>query len=736
MPNLSPENLVHCRAAGVSLLVECPDRRLPQVLYWGRDLGELDERDLAAVALSQRSQTVTNDVDQDVPLAVLPEPAGGWMGVPGLSGHRDGRGFSALFTVESVTGSQPDASATGSVPATSTEPAASLGAGQQVTVTATDAAAGLHLTLELGVTGAGLVRQRATVRNTGESNYTVDGVTLALPVPPSATELLDMTGRHLRERSPQRSPFSIGTHLRENRRGRTGLEATLLLAAGEEGFGFRNGEVWAMHVGWSGNHRVLAERNARGESVLAGGELLLPGEVRLEAGAEYTTPWVYGAYGHGLDEVSHRFHQHLRGLDGRATTPRPVTMNTWEAVYFDHDLDRLKHLADLAAEAGAERYVLDDGWFRGRRDDHAGLGDWYVDETVWPDGLHPLIDHVDELDMQFGLWVEPEMVNPDSDVARAHPDWILATGDRMPPEARHQQVLNLGNPHAYAYILERLDAVLTEYRIGYLKWDHNRDLVDAGHAPLGAAGVHRQTLAAYRLIDELRRRHPGLEIESCSSGGGRIDLGILERTDRVWTSDCIDALERQQIQRWTGLLVPPELLGSHVGATTSHTTGRSHTLGFRAGTALFGHFGIEWDLTSASAEERAELARWISLYKEVRELLHTGDVVRTDHADPAMLIHGVVSADRSRAIYAMVQTATSVQAPAGQVRLPGLDPRERYRLAPLPPGDTLEGPARSTLPWWTDGVVLPGQVISGVGVQAPTLYPERLVLIEAVRIDS
>jgi alpha-galactosidase len=337
--------------------------------------------------------------------------------------------------------------------------------------------------------------------------------------------------------------------------------------------------------------------------------------------------------------------------------------------------------------------------------------------------------------MQFGLWFEPEMVNPDSDLARAHPEWIMATGGRTPPAARHQQVLDLGHPEAYAYLLQRLDSLVTEYGIGYIKWDHNRDLVEAGHGPRGTAGVHAQTAAVYRLIDELRARHPELEIESCSSGGGRIDLGILERTDRVWTSDCIDALERQQIQRWTGLLLPPELLGSHVASPVAHTTGRAHTLDFRAATALFGHFGIEWDLTLASPAERARLAEWVAAYKRLRSLLHTGTVVRADHHDPALWLHGVVAPDRSRAVYALVQTATSVQSPPGRVRLPGLDPDALYRLAPLAPGDRPEGPTGFALPWWRgDGVELPGHVLTTAGVQAPAQYPERAVLVEARRI--
>ena len=330
--------------------------------------------------------------------------------------------------------------------------------------------------------------------------------------------------------------------------------------------------------------------------------------------------------------------------------PRPVVLNTWEAVYFDHNLGTLIELADSAAELGVERFVLDDGWFRGRRDDHAGLGDWYVDEALWPDGLTPLIEAVTSRGMEFGLWVEPEMVNLDSDVVRAHPEWIVGPsaqsykdGGRLPLEWRNQHILDLVNPDAWQYIYDRVDALLRENNISYLKWDQNRDLLEHGHA--GRASVHEQTLAAYRLFDELRTAHPGVEIESCSSGGARVDLGILERTDRIWGSDCNDALERQTIQRWTGLVVPPELVGGHIGPTTSHTTARTHDLSFRAITALFGHFGMEWDVRQVQGAEREELKRFIALYKEHRGLIHSGRMVRADLPDDSLMLHGVVSAD-------------------------------------------------------------------------------------------
>ncbi|MCU7729323.1 alpha-galactosidase [Actinoplanes sp. KI2] len=706
-------DMLHWRAAGVSLVLDCSGPLLPRVLHWGADLGDGSAGELAGLAAAATPQQVTNDIDTVVPVSLLPEQSAGWLGTPGLTGHRDGAAFSTAFA---VVGREEDAG--------------------RLVVAARDDVAGLALRIELEMTESGLVRQRATLTNDHAlSAFTLDGLMATLPVPAQATELLDFTGRHLRERIPQRQPFTLGTRLRENRRGRTGADASIVLAAGTPGFGFATGEVWGIHVAWSGNHRTLAERTAAGVALLGGGELLLAGEMRLAPGETYRGPWLYGSYGRGLDRLSERFHRHLRARPQHPRSPRPVIVNTWEAVYFNHDLAKLTELADVAARVGAERFVLDDGWFRHRRDDHAGLGDWYVDETIWPKGLHPLVDHVRGLGMQFGLWCEPEMINTDSDLARAHPGWIMSTGGRMPPEARHQQVLDLGHREAYDYLLERLDALLREYDIAYLKWDHNRDLIEAGHSPGGEAGVHVQTRQLYRLLDDLRARHPGVEIESCSSGGSRVDLGVLERTDRVWASDCNDALERQHIQRWTGTLLPPELIGAHVGPTVSHTTGRVHTLDFRAGTALFGHFGIEWDLTEVGEDERERLAAWVRLYKQLRGLLHGGTVVRADHPDPALWVHGVVAEDRSEAVYALVAMATGVASPPGRVRLPGLDPDAVYHVTPLAPGDRPQGPTRHSLGWWAGGVALTGRMLAVAGVQAPVQFPERLVLIRAERVE-
>lgn len=725
MTTPAPPRHVHLRAGGVSLLLRLDGDRLPVVAHWGADLGELDDDALAALTLATVPQPFGYPVDGPMPVAVLPEASAGWPGLQGVTGHRAGAAPAPRFVVTGVERTDlPAPWSTG------------------VVVTAADDDAGLALRLEVEQARSGLVRLRAAVRSTADAGapYDLAGLLPALPVPARAVELLDLTGHQLRDRSPQRLPFAHGRHERGSLRGRPGFDTGFLLCAGEAGFGARRGEVWAVHAGWSGNQRMVAERSPHGVGLLAAGEALLPGEVRLGPGEQYVSPWTYAVHGVGLDGVSARVHEWLRARPEHPRAPRPVVVNTWEAVTFDHDLGRLTALAEAAAEVGAERFVLDDGWFGARRDDAAGLGDWVVSPDVWPEGLWPLARRVRELGMDFGLWVEPEMVNPDSDLARAHPDWILAgAGGRPLGAARNQQVLDLAHPGAYAHVLGQLDALLGEYPIAYLKWDHNRELVGAGHPPSGRAAAHAQTLALYRLVDELRARHPGVEVETCASGGARVDLGILARTDRVWASDSTDAHERQEIQRWTNLLVPYELLGAHVSSPVAPTSGRALPLDFRAATALFGHLGIEWDLTEATAAERARVAEWVAYVKEVRGLLHGGVAVHADHPDPAYRLHGVVSPDADDALFAWVCTATSDSWPPGPVPLPGLDPRRRYRVRLDGPARDLDGVAArwgAALPWAdAGGVTLPGHVLTDVGLALPVLDPDRALLLRVAATD-
>ncbi|MGY1666027.1 alpha-galactosidase [Geodermatophilus sp. SYSU D00696] len=707
---------------------------LPQVVYWGADLGDLPADALAGLGRAAAPSVGDHPTDVVRRLTLLPEHASGWVGRPGLEGSRAGRDWSPALRLRSR------------------EVAVTAEGTTRLVARADDPVARLEVVLELELTASGLLRARAAVTNTAEGDaaaadggepFRLDALRLVLPVPPQAGELLDFTGRHTLERVPQRTPFTAGLHSREVRNGRTGLDAVHLLCAGTPGFSFRAGEVWAVHLGWSGNQVHYAERLHNGARALGAGELLLSGEVELAAGATYTSPWLYASHGQGLDEVAGRFHAWLRARPTHPARPRPVTLNTWEAVYFDHDLGRLTELAEIAARLGIERFVLDDGWFGSRRDDTSGLGDWRVSADVWPEGLHPLVDRVHELGMEFGLWVEPEMVNLDSELARAHPEWLFSAGGRVGDPSRNQHVLDLTHAGAYEHVRSHLQALLDEYAIAYLKWDHNRYLVDAGHTPGGEPGVHGQTRATYRLLDELRAANPGLEIESCASGGGRVDLGILQRTDRVWASDTNDALERQGIQRYTQLLLPPELVGTHVGPPRSHTTGRTHDLSFRAGTALWGHMGAEWDLAGASPEDREELAAWIALHKELRPLLHRGTVVNGDHPDPTVQVHGVVAADGGDALFALVAVGRSVTWPPGPARLPGLDPDRRYRVRLQPPGTDTGGAWPGLPPWCAGeagvgeaGVVLTGRGLAVAGLQVPPVHPEHLLLVRCTAVED
>jgi len=705
---------VHLRRGNTSLVARLHPHELPCILHWGPDLGDVPTADLTELLQALQMPRTDSAVYTHSWTSVLPQQTAGWVGRPGLLGSRAGQAWALTWTSVTHQIEETDAVLVRSV--------------------AIDEAAGIEVTTELQLLATGLMRLRASVCNLHAAPYEVTLLEPALPVPGEADELLDMAGRHSHERTPQRRDFGVGQWTREAWGGRPGHDAATVLCAGRSGFGFRSGRVWGVHLAWSGNQVVSAEHSFTGWKLLRGGELILPGEIVLEQGASYTSPWLYASWGEGLDEFSARFHEHLRARTTHPTRPRPVLLNTWEAVYFDMDLDKLVALAEQAAELGVERFVLDDGWFRGRRDDTSSLGDWVVDQDRFPDGLTPLVKTVQGLGMEFGLWFEPEMVNLDSDLARAHPDWILGTHAGPGIPSRHQHVLDLANPAAWEHVFAQISALVAEHDIRYLKWDHNRPLTGAGHGPDRTPGVHVQTLATYRMMDALRDRHPGLEIESCCGGGGRIDLGVLEHTDRVWVSDCIDAHERHRLVRWTGLTLPPELMGTHVGSGADHTTGRQHTLSFRAGTAMWGHLGIEWDLTAMSERDHEELKGWIALHKRFRGLLHSGTVVHADLANDALQLEGVVARDGREALYRLSGLDHTLTWPHGRVQLPGLDPDTTYRVTALPPAlKPFEGPHPA---WYDDGAVLSGRLLEQVGIMAPLLGADDLVILHAQAVGA
>ncbi|WP_084546863.1 alpha-galactosidase [Glycomyces arizonensis] len=695
------------RGGGVAVVVHLPETGLPEVLHWGRDLGELDAGDLDQLRLARSRPVSPSALDEPWPLTLLPGEHDGWEGRPGFAAHRDGRAEHPRWTVTE----------------TETGPGA---------LRVRAAADGLAIDCAIALDAAGIVRVELEVTNTGAVPLALAALEAALPVGDRVGEVLDFTGRWTRERVPQRRTLAQGSHVRETRRGRTGHDAPHVLALGTGGFSADAGEVWAVHLAWSGDAVYRHDALPEAGPLLGAGPLLRPGEIALAPGEAFRSPTAVFAWSdEGTDGIGVRLHQSVRARPAHPQGPRPVVLNTWEAVYFQHDLGKLATLAETAAAVGVERFVLDDGWFRGRRDDTTGLGDWTVDPDIWPQGLHPIADRVRSLGMQFGLWFEPEMVNPDSEIARDHPEWMLQPLDAGIRAWRGQYVLNLAHPAAFEYLLDAISAIVGEYRLDYIKWDQNRDLIEAVHD--GRANVHRHTEAVYRLLDHLRARHPALEIESCASGGARVDLGILDRTDRVWASDTNDPIERLAIQRWTELLLPLELIGSHIGPPVAHTTHRAASLDFRIAVALFGSAGIEWDLTSCTPAELEQLRSGIACYRRLRGLLHTGRLTHPDTGDDGADATAVIAEDHSRAVVRLARHATANRALAPLLRIPGLDSRARYRVAPVAELRTPRGLDETPPPWLRDGLLLPGAALADVGLQPPLLAPGEALVLELVR---
>ena len=676
-----------------------------EVLYWGKKLGAIDKSAAESIRAARTKPAFHGGLDVAPGNLILREHARGWIGHPALRGHRGGVNASNAFAVTSAV--QKD---------------------QSMIAVFTDAIAGIEIEITYTLTPSDILLMDAKVTNTAEGDYFLDHFLYWLPLAEQANEVLDFYGHWTKERQPQRRSIDYGLLTREGFEGRSGHDYTITQVALNHATGFRHGEAWSLAMAWSGNNIHHVERLIDGHKSIGAGEYLLPGEVILKKGESYVAPRAIATFSdRGLDGVTNNHYSWIRSRSNHITKvrPRPLTLNMWEAVYFNHNEEGIRTMVDKAADIGVERVVLDDGWFGSRRNDRAGLGDWVVSKDAWPNGLGPIIKYINDKGIEFGLWFEGEMVNRDSDLYRAHPDWILQEPGRLPIEGRWQQVLDLTKEGAYNHVLNQVDAVLSEYNIAYIKWDHNRHLTD----PIsdGRPVVRKQTQAIYRMFDELKKRHPGLEIESCSSGGGRIDLGMIEHADRFWTSDQNDPLERQQIQRWTGLVIPPEFLGTHVGPTVGHQMHRTHSISFRALNALFGHAGIEWNISEADAKETQTLKAYISFYKKHRDLLHSGTVVRSDEIVGNAQLYGTVSLDKKEAIFTYMQLTSLDNFGPLLTTFDGLDKETTYRITvveDLSADDFIQKRA----PGWWPALNLTGDQLAHVGLQLPVLKPESGLL--------
>jgi alpha-galactosidase len=523
----------------------------------------------------------------------------------------------------------------------------------------------------------------------------------------------------------QRTSWGRTKQLLENRSGRTSHEQLGVVFVGSPGFTEETGDVWGVHLAWSGNFRIMCDGISETLKTIHIGELLHPDEVVIEGQESFEAPDVVVSFSsQGLTKASQRFHKYMRSF--RTSSPKPVVLNTWEAVYFNHDVETLKELATVAARVGIERFVLDDGWFHGRRNDTAGLGDWWVDESVWPNGLEPLISHVTSLGMDFGLWFEPEMVNPESELYRTQPEWVLDGLLDNPVLGRHQLVLDMSQEEVREYLFEKMNALLRTYDIAYVKWDHNRPLVEGA--------THHQTRGFYELLSNLKFAHPGVQFESCASGGGRIDMGVAQWAERFWASDSIDALDRLEIQKGLTTFIPPEMLGSHIGSPTCHTTGRKHALSFRAATALFGWLGVEWNLLSLTEREEQQLSDVIDFYKQHRSLIHRGDFFRVDHPDATLDIRGAMSTTQSEGIFSISRVRSGPSNHSAPLRLP-VDSKTEYTVSLVHLGSPRWALHRE-LPHWVqqNEFTMSGAVLANVGLPMPSLLPESTFLLQVEQV--
>ncbi|MEU0943423.1 alpha-galactosidase [Streptomyces canus] len=529
-----------------------------------------------------------------------------------------------------------------------------------------------------------ILERRVTLDNQGPGPVELlraDSATWTLPDREDGWRLSQLHGRWAAESLLTRTPLTYGEKVIGSRRGHTGHQHLPWVALDTDATEER-GEVYGVALGWSGSWRIAVAQLPDARVQITGG----PGYddsglLRLAAGESFTTPVFAGLWSDGgFGGASRAWHAYQRAyVIPDADQDRPVLFNSWEATNFDISEEQQGTLARRAAAMGVELFVVDDGWFGARTSDRAGLGDWAPNPDRFPSGLKPLGDYVRGLGMQFGIWVEPEMINPDSELYRAHPDWVQYQTGRKRTEFRNQLVLNLAREDVQEYLWEQLDTLLSSAPIDYVKWDFNRCFTDAGWP--GESYPQRlwvdHVRGFYALLDRLREAHPGVAFESCSGGGGRIDLGVLSRTDQVWTSDNTDPLDRLAIQDGFSQIHPARVMAAWVtDSPNTQLNGRVSSLRFRFVSAMAGVLGVGGDLAEWTEEELAEAGRWVKLYKEIRPLVQHGDLYRLRPPRGGLSAVQYVRGDET-VVLAWLQ-AQKYGEPVPSLRLRGLDPTASY----------------------------------------------------------
>lgn len=703
---------VQLNGSKTSLIIDCLGRT-PAICYWGRKLSASSSTQMLR-QLSTR-QEVKCSVVVEAPISLSPLSGQGFTGAPGLEISNQENAWSLGGDLVEVKQQDP----------------------QTVEFISLDSHRNIKVSHSLNlVERTNVVRASTTITNLTNSQLNIHWCAApTIPLPDNVNKIMSFEGRWSNEFLRNEVDLFLGSFLRENRKGKTSHDNFPGVIVHQDITHEHNGNCYGFHLGWSGNHRTRVEHLPEGRSYLQMGELLGPNEIVLAPSESYQSPILYMSFSaNGFSELSQNFHQFVRQNLVSSTVnqkPRPVHFNTWEGLYFDHDLSTLKDLVNQVSKLGVERFVLDDGWFNGRRGDTAGLGDWYVDKSIYPNGLSPLIEHVNQQGMEFGLWFEPEMVNPDSDLFREHPDWVLATEGNEQLSFRNQLVLDLTNREVTEYLYKVIDDILSEYpKIEYIKWDNNRDYNHQGNIQ-GKPAIHQQTKALYTLIERIKQKHRQVEIESCASGGGRIDYGVLEHTDRVWTSDSNDALDRLSIQRGCSFFFPAEIMGAHVGPRDCHITGRHISIEMRAAVAFFGHMGIEMDPRELTEHEIDALTEVIALHKKHRKLIHFGDVFRMNE-NGFSTDFGVISEDKTHALFAYNSVNEVKRTNPDKYRFVGIDNRKQYRLDFIWPRHIQEF-SPSVLGQVT-GQVFSGELLQDFGMQLPAFFPQTSIIFELTEV--
>ncbi|MCX4966387.1 alpha-galactosidase [Streptomyces sp. NBC_00654] len=534
--------------------------------------------------------------------------------------------------------------------------------------------------------GSDVIERWAELTHTGADDSgpiaveRLDSASWTLPALPDY-RLSHLVGGWNSEFQLNRDRLPVAETVLTSRRGVTSHHASPWLALDDGTADEEHGEVWSTALAWSGSWRITVHRDPVGRTTWTGGFGHEGLSWTLRPGQSLHTPVFAGLYVRdGFGAASRAWHTHIRTtVLPDPDRDRPVVYNSWEATGFDVGQPGQLRLARLAARLGAELFVLDDGWFGGRTSDRAGLGDWTPRPEAFPDGLRPLADEVHRLGMAFGLWVEPEMVNRDSDLYRAHPDWVVHAVTREATEQRNQLMLNFARPEVEAWAHRTLDRLVRDHDIDWLKWDANRVVTEAGWA--GCPDPDRlwidHTRAVYRIMDRLRADHPGLRIEACAGGGGRADLGILARTDQAWTSDNTDPVDRIGIQHGFSQLFPAQAMAAWVTDNPNVATGRTTPLRFRFHVAMAGALGLGGDLTAWSEEELDEATALVDSYKRIRPLVQHGRQHRLHGPGGVAAVHYSSQDDTEHAILAW-RPATRFGHPAPRLALPALDPAADY----------------------------------------------------------